>query len=136
VTGERNYGFEELLAWQRAMELVDMTYDVTEAWPKREMFGLSNQVRRAAVSVPSNIAEGLGRKSRGDFHRFLSIAYGSLMEVRTQLLIAQRRGFSAAQNIAPLLSKLDETGRLINGLKRSLDGKPKDRSDTALDTDN
>jgi four helix bundle protein len=84
------------------------------------MFGLTNQARRSAVSVPSNIAEGQGRKSDGDFVRFLAIAYGSLMELRTQLVIGQRRGFSSDGEVSKVLTKLDEVGKIINGLKRSL----------------
>ncbi|MCC7510535.1 MAG: four helix bundle protein [Planctomycetes bacterium] len=105
------------------MDLVDMVYVLTGSWPSHEQFGLTNQVRRASVSVPSNIAEGQGRKSNGDFARFLAISYGSLMEVRTQLEIGLRREYSPADDIAPVLAKLDETGRLINGLKRSLKGR-------------
>jgi four helix bundle protein len=117
---EPTYGFEELVAWNKAMDLVDAVYTLTEAWPRREMFGLTNQARRSAVSVPSNIAEGQGRKSDGDFVRFLSIAYGSLMELRTQLLIGQRRSFSTDTDVEQVLSSLDEVGRIINGLKRSI----------------
>lgn len=123
MADKANYGYEELLAWQRAMDLVDMVYVLTGSWPSHEQFGLTNQVRRASVSVPSNIAEGQGRKSNGDFARFLAISYGSLMEVRTQLEIGLRREYSPADDIAPVLAKLDETGRLINGLKRSLKGR-------------
>ena len=121
----QTYGFEELHVWQRAMDLVDQVYVLTETWPKAEQFGLTNQVRRAAVSVPSNIAEGQGRKSERDFGRFLVIAYGSLMEVRTQLLIGERRMYSSSEKIAAVLATLDETGRLLIGLKRSLSGKAK-----------
>jgi len=107
------------------MDLVDQVYTLTESWPKAEQYGLTNQVRRAAVSVPSNIAEGQGRKNEGDFGRFLAIAYGSLMEVRTQLLIGERRKYSNAEQIASVLLILDETGRLLNGLKRSLRDRSK-----------
>jgi four helix bundle protein len=122
---KQTYGFEELHAWKRAMDLVDQVYVLTENWPNREQYGLTNQIRRAAVSVPSNIAEGQGRKSDGDFVRFLAIAYGSLMEVRTQLLIASRRAYSSEAAVSDVLAMLDETGRLLNGLKRSLSGRSK-----------
>lgn len=123
ASSQQTYGFEELLAWQRAMDLVDLVYVCTEHWPDREKFGLTNQIRRASVSVPSNIAEGQGRKNDGDFARFLAIAYGSFMEVRTQLLFAVRRGFSDEVEVATVLVTLDEAARLINGLKRSLAGR-------------
>ena len=87
----RNYS--ELIAWQKAMDLVAMVYASTKTFPKEELYGLTNQLRRAAVSVPSNIAEGQGRKSRNEFVRYLSIAHGSLCEVETQILIAERLGY-------------------------------------------
>jgi four helix bundle protein len=114
------YSFEDRKVWQRSMDLVDAAYELTESWPRREMFGLTNQLRRASVSVASNIAEGQGRKSRKDFLRFLDIAYGSLMEARTQLMIGSRREFSSIEQTNPVLSMTDEIGRMLNGLKRSL----------------
>jgi four helix bundle protein len=80
--GARNY--QDLVAWQKAMDLADAVYDVTERWPKEQLFGLTIQVQRAALSVPSNIAEGQGRNSRADFGRFLDIANGSRCELETQ----------------------------------------------------
>jgi four helix bundle protein len=114
---------EELVAWQRAMDLVDSVYKLTKRWPREEVFGLTNQVRRAAVSVPSNIAEGHGRKQDGDFGRFLSIAYGSLMEVKTQLLIAVRQKFCEQAEAAVTLASVDEVARLLNGLRKSIKGR-------------
>ena len=84
----RNYC--DLVAWQKAMDLVESVYKATSQFPKEEVYGLTNQLRRAAVSVPSNIAEGQGRRSDNDFRRFLAIGHGSLREVETQVLIAQR----------------------------------------------
>lgn len=81
--------YRELIAWQKAMELVKAVYAVTTRFPREEIFGLSSQLKRASVSVPSNIAEGQGRYSTKEFMRHLSIAYGSLMEVETQIMIAQ-----------------------------------------------
>ena len=115
------------------MDVVDGVYELTENWPRREMFGLTNQVRRAAVSVPSNIAEGQGRKSPKDFLRFLDIAYGSLMEVRTQLMIGLRREFSAKGQVDPILAMTDEVGRMLNGLKRSLRSKQTDNRQPTTD---
>lgn len=87
----RNY--KELLVWQRAMDLVELIYTITRSWPKEEQYGLTSQIRRAVVSVPSNIAEGQGRFSTREFLHHISIANGSLLEVETQVLVAQRLGY-------------------------------------------
>ena len=116
---------EELLVWHRAMELVDGVYKHTRNWPKAEVFGLTNQVRRAAVSVPSNIAEGHGRKQDGDFVRFLSIAYGSLMEVKTQLLIGVRQGFSGESETQAVLRVVDEVAKMLNALRKAVQRRKK-----------
>ena len=84
----RNYS--ELFAWQKAMDLVEATYEATTQFPKEETYGLKSQLRRASVSIPSNIAEGQGRSSTKEFLHHLSIAYGSLREIETQILIAGR----------------------------------------------
>jgi four helix bundle protein len=117
--GVKNY--RELVAWQKAMDLVTMVYDVTQHWPKTEVYGLTNQIRRAAVSIPSNIAEGQGRASTKEFLHHLNMARGSLLEVETQLLIAQRLGYTAPEAATQLLAGTAEAGRLLNGLYRSLD---------------
>src|SRR3954467_1556385 len=85
--------YQELVAWQKAMDLVEAVYKVSEKFPKEEVFGLRAQLRRSSVSIPSNIAEGQGRAGAVEFCRFLHIAHGSLREVETQLLIAQRLGY-------------------------------------------
>ncbi len=87
--------YQELFVWQRAMDLVVRVYEVTESFPHKEQFGLTNQLRRAAVSIPSNIAEGQGRQTTRDFLTYLSIARGSLQEVETQILIATRLDYIA-----------------------------------------
>jgi four helix bundle protein len=120
---ESTFSFEDLRVWQTAMDLVDAVYELTDSWPRREMFGLTNQVRRAAVSIPSNIAEGQGRRSDPDFARFLTISLGSLMEVRTQLMIGARRGFSTPAEIAKPKELADEVGKMISPLHRTLKGK-------------
>jgi four helix bundle protein len=127
---------EELVAWRKAMDLVDLVHALSRTWPREEQFGLTNQVRRAAVSVPSNIAEGHGRKQDGDFGRFLSIAYGSLMEVKTQLLVAVRQGFGAKEATAPALTSVDEVARLLNGLARPSKPARTPRSSHQLSTPN
>ena len=116
--------YRELVAWQKAMDLVQEIYRLTQDFPPQEQFGLTNQLRRAAVSVPSNIAEGQGRRLRKQFCLFLRTARGSAQEIETQLLIAQRLGYASAQRLRPVLSLLEETGRLIGGLLRSLEGRP------------
>ena len=117
--GIRNY--QDLLAWQKSMDLVEVGYRLTKQFPKEEMFALTAQLRRALVSVPSNIAEGEGRNSPAEFQRFLNIAHGSLREVETQLLIAKRLNYLSDSDLAPALALASEAGRLIQGLRRSLD---------------
>ena len=118
MTKVRSY--QELIVWQKAMDLVVAVYEQTQAFPKTEIYGLTNQLRRASVSIPSNIAEGQGRNSTKQFRYFLSIAYGSLQEVETQLFIAKRLQYLTAEQTDPLLAQCAEVGRLINGLLRSL----------------
>jgi four helix bundle protein len=108
--------FEDLLAWQRAMELVFQVYRDTEAFPKHEMFGLTSQLRRAAVSVASNVAEGKGRESDKELIQFLNCSRGSVYEIQTQLRIAQRLGYLTDEQASALREKADEVGRLLNGL--------------------
>ena len=115
--------YRQLVAWQKAMELVRHVYRIAECFPREEMFGLRSQIQRAAVSVPSNIAEGQGRESTKEFLRHLSIAYGSLMEVETQILIAQDLKYLDTRSADELLEFSAETGRVINGLIRSLKKK-------------
>jgi four helix bundle protein len=123
--GSKNY--QDLVAWQKAMDLVELVYTSTRSWPREEIYGLTSQVRRAAVSIPSNIAEGQGRTSTKEFMHHLSMAYGSLREVETQVLIAKRLGYLPGDIIERLLANTGEVGRLINGLSRSLSGRISDR---------
>jgi four helix bundle protein len=112
--------YKELVVWQRAMDLVVLVYQITHCFPKHEVFGLTNQMRRAAVSVPSNIAEGQGRGTRDSFRHFLQIARGSLQEVETQAILAQRLGLLPAEVGARLFESVSEVARIINGLRRKL----------------
>jgi four helix bundle protein len=112
--------YRELIVWQKAMKLVQSIYSLTKDFPKEEVYALTSQIRRAAVSIPSNIAEGQGRDSTKEFLHHLSIAYGSLMEVETQILIAQSLEYLKSEETNLILEKTAETGRLINGLSRSL----------------
>jgi four helix bundle protein len=115
--------YRELIAWQKAMDLVEAVYRRTASLPNEERYGLTNQMRRAAVSVPSNIAEGQGRRSTRDFVHFLSIARGSVKEVETQVVIARRLEYFDERQESELLSLTEEASRLISGLIRSLNNK-------------
>jgi len=112
--------YRDLLAWQKAMDLVEGVYRATIAWPKDELYGLTNQVRRAVVSVPANVAEGQGRASLKEFLHHLSIADGSLHEVETHLLISHRLHYIDRETSESLLDQIAQVGRLLHGLMRSL----------------
>jgi four helix bundle protein len=118
-----NMNYHELIVWQKAMDLVTEIYKITATLPNEERFGLSSQARRAAVSIPSNIAEGHGRKSTGAYLNHLSIAYGSLMELETQIQIALRLDFIGTDKSATLITQTTEIGKMLNGLKNSLAAK-------------
>ena len=110
--------FEELIVWQKAMEFAEAVYKVQRKLPREETYGLGDQIRRAAVSVPSNIAEGCGHDTDADFQRFLCIARGSLFEVRTQLDLAVRLGYINSPE--DVLLRAEEVGRLLNSLIRRI----------------
>ncbi len=114
---------EKLDVWNRAVDFVVAVDQITEAFPKEEKFGLTSQVRRAAVSVPANIAEGAGRNSFKEFIHFLSNAQGSASEVETELLIAHRLGYLDENNYLGLRASLDNLGRMITGLSQHLKQK-------------
>ena len=112
--------YRELIAWRKAMQLVTEIYLATQAFPRHELYGLTNQLRRAAISVPSNIAEGQGRLSTGEFKQFLGHARGSLLEAETQISIARELGYLEREDSERLLHKSGEVGRVLNGLMASL----------------
>jgi len=112
--------FRDLIAWQKAMELADRIYDVTEKFPSREWFGLSFQLRKSAVSIPSNIAEG-HRLRKGSYAHHLKIALGSHAELDTQCEIATRRNYIRADVRPELEALIAEVGRITHGLLRSVD---------------
>jgi four helix bundle protein len=112
--------YTELFAWQKAMDLVDAVYALSARFPREELFGLTAQIRKAAVSVPSNIAEGQGRWTTGEFVQFLGVANGSLREVETQVHIAVRQRFATTEAAEPAFRLAAEVCRLIYGLKNSL----------------
>ncbi len=114
------FNFEKLDTWQRAIDFADLVYSLTRAFPQEERFGLTNQMRRAAVSIASNIAEGSARNSRADFARFVEIATGSLFEVVSQSHIGLRQAFLSQQQYQQLYAAAEEQGKMLSGLRRSL----------------
>ena len=112
--------YRDLISWQKAMDFVGDIYTSTNIFPTSEQFGLISQLRRAAVSIPSNIAEGQGRISKGEFKQFLGNARGSLLEVETQILISRKLGYIVEERCAGLLQRSKELGRILNGLINAL----------------
>ena len=108
--------YQDLIAWQKGLALVTHVYELTSSFPRDEMYGLAGQMRRAAVSIPSNIAEGHGRATKGEFFQFLCHARGSLCELQTQLFIARQLGYLTSERQQAVLSSSDELGRMLNGL--------------------
>ena len=118
--GKKVKNYKDLDVWVKSMDLVEMVYANTRSWPREETYGLTNQIRRAAVSIPSNIAEGQGRASTKEFLHHLSMARGSLLEVETQIMLGERLGYLTKGVSDHLLSCTAEIGRILNGLYRSL----------------
>lgn len=112
--------YRDLVVWQKAMDLVVEIYRLCQSFPAAERYALVSQMQRAAVSIPSNIAEGHARKSTGAFVNHLSIAAGSLAELETQIMLAERLGFCTGETSLSLLASTDEIGRMLSGLKTSL----------------
>ncbi|HMF58262.1 MAG TPA: four helix bundle protein [Pyrinomonadaceae bacterium] len=110
----------DLVAWQKAMDLVAHVYEINKNFPKDELYGLTNQMRRAAVSIPANIAEGQGRRSKKEFQQFLGNARGSLLELDTHLELSRRFGYIELRQYSEVQTQIREVGRLINGLLRAL----------------
>jgi four helix bundle protein len=119
--------FEDLIAWQKARELTREIYQVTRQGDFAKDFGLSGQIRRAAVSIMSNIAEGFERGGRGEFHQFLSIAKASCAEVRSQLYVAFDIGYLGQLKFNQLLTQAEEVGRIVGGLRASVGKQRKQR---------
>ena len=114
------FNFEKLDVWQRAIDFADLVYNRTRHFPADERCGLTNQMRRSAVSISSNIAEGTSRMSQTDFARFIEIATGLVFEVVSQSFIGRRQGFLAEESFRELYSAADEVGRMLSGLRKSL----------------
>ena len=115
--------YRDLKVWQMAMMLTEDIYRATESFPSRETYALANQLQRAAVSIPSNIAEGHARNSTKDYLRFLSISQGSLAEAETQLELAHRLGYIQQTVLLCLLEQTNEIGRMLHGLRSALTAK-------------
>ena len=112
--------YKDLLVWQRSVGLVRMVYKATTAFPREEMFGLTSQMRRSAVSISSNIAEGQGRLTPGEFRQFLSQARGSLMEVETKMIISSSLGFMRAEEQEAIGNEIEQVAKMLNALITSI----------------
>jgi four helix bundle protein len=113
--------YRDLVAWQKAMDLVTAVYRASARFPHSEIYGLTSQLRRASVSIPSNIAEGQGRFGAAEFRHFLRQANGSLMELETQIFIAERLDYITSDEANNLLNNAAEVGKILNGLIASLE---------------
>lgn len=116
--------YKELIVWQKSMELARLVYAATKQYPKEEIYGLTSQVRRAAVSIPSNIAEGYARKSRKEYLQFYSIAYGSTLELETQLILAHDFGYVNDDSFLSIQKLVDEVSRMLHSMILKLNAKP------------
>ena len=112
--------YQGLGVWQKSFNLTVKVYKITNSFPKHELYGLTSQMRRASASIPSNLAEGYGRNHTKEYLQHISIAYGSLCELETQLLLAKELGYALKEDIELLLKDASEVGRMLNGLKNSL----------------
>ncbi len=112
--------YKDLRVWQMGVEVVQGCYELTKRFPKEELFGMTSQIRRASVSIPANIAEGYGRDNRGEYVQFLRIAQGSLKELETHLIVAEKVGLIAVGATTSLQSQCDEIGKMLRALIRSL----------------
>ena len=115
--------YKDLLIWQKGIKIVTMVYHLTNSFPKEELFALTNQLKRAAVSIPSNISEGFGRNTDKSFSHFLDISRGSLYELETQLIIAREIGFITDEKLFnQILNKVEEESKMINSFSKTLKG--------------
>ena len=133
MSNTRNHSYRDLRVWQHAMKLVVRIYMVTQRFPNSELYGLVNQMRRAAVSVPSNIAEGKGRLTDRDRAHFFSQARGSLLELETQILIAEQLTYISVPESGSLVEASGEVGRILNALIDSI--RPRPDFDTRKDAE-
>ena len=115
--------YQDLAVWQKAMVFAKDVYIITKCYPNSELYGLTSQIRRGAVSIPGNIAEGWGRKSKGDFIRFLAVARGSAAELETEILLSSEIGILSKDQSEPVLQNLTEIRKMLNALIKSLKAK-------------
>jgi len=115
--------YQDLQVWQRGMDLVERVYELTRVFPPKEVYALSNQMQRAAVSIPANVAEGHARDSTREFLHYISIALGSLAELETYLILAGRLSYLGERDVSTTLSTADELGRMLRGLQKNLKAK-------------
>ncbi|MBR8832640.1 MAG: four helix bundle protein [Stigonema ocellatum SAG 48.90 = DSM 106950] len=117
--------YQDLEVWQKGMNLAEASYELTKRFPTEELYGMTSQIRRAAVSIPANIAEGYGREYRAEYIQFLRIAQGSLKELETHLILSAkaRVGLTTTQAVNPILTQCESVGRLLRALIRSLQKK-------------
>src|SRR5262245_54229530 len=113
--------YRELEVWQLGMDLAEKCYQVTKGFPKEELFGMTSQIRRAAASIPANIAEGQGREHTKEFLHHLSVARGSLMELETHLMLSQRVGLLDQARTTPILTRTERLSRMLSGLRKALE---------------
>ena len=115
--------YRDLAVWKRAMKLTREIYGLTKTFPSDERFGLTNQIRRAAVSIPSNLAEGHARAGAAEFGRFISISMGSVAELETQLILARELTYADAEVVEKALEELDEIGKMLRGLAKAIQSR-------------
>jgi four helix bundle protein len=120
LKGHKSRSYQDLEVWKLSIDFVKKVYQVTHNFPTSEKFGLINQIRRAAVSIPSNIAEGQGRNSTKEFKQFLAISLGSLAELETQLIIAKEIEYLTQNGLEALMSPLDRIRKMIKGLSKGI----------------
>jgi four helix bundle protein len=108
--------YKDLIVWQKSIPLVVLIYTVTRSFPREELYALTSQLRRSAISIPSNIAEGYGRRSCGDYKRFLNVSMGSLFELETQMLLAKELGFASEALYTEVSIKINEIERMLSAL--------------------
>ena len=114
------HNYNELEIWQEGIDLAHLVYEITKDFPKDEIYGLTSQIRRCAISIPSNIAEGCGRDSKNDFNHFLAIATGSTFELETQLILAKKLGYISEEKLMFILNKLTILQKKIYRFKQKL----------------